>query len=143
MNRKDLFIKACNEDNGELFFADFSDQESKIGYVIRPHCQWCKKSGVNDIYYSYWKATWTPTHKECKPLLSKETAYECQKIDANCNDCKFFIAKKTYRGGGTSWRTGECEKGDANLKLFPDKYPALAQPNFCQGNDCFIHRSST
>lgn len=140
MARKDLFIDACNANDKELFFADFSGQESKIGYAIRPYCTWCKKLNVDDIYYSYWNATWIPTHKECKQLLSKDTAYECQVVDANCNDCKFFISKKTHKSRSDSWRTGECKKGNANMKLFSDKYPAIAQPNFCQGNDCFVHR---
>ena len=130
MNRRQLFIEACNTNNADLFFNDFSEQESRIGYIVRNYCSYCGKKEINDIYHSYWGAVWIPTHKVCKPLLSSETAYECQKIDANCNDCKFFTATESHKGIGTSWRDGICVNG----------HDAHAQPNFWQGNKCFEHR---
>lgn len=139
MNRKELFLNLCNAK--QAFDADFGIQESKSKYTISGVCPYCKKDDIDDVSVSYWAGVWKGVHKECKKPYNKAQAYEQQCIDANCNDCKFFIAGKTVKGIGTSWREGKCKKGNANLGLFPDKYPAHAQPNFYQGNECFTHRS--
>ena len=138
MNRKQSFINLCNATYN--FYSDLGEQESASKYFIQGKCVACGEPNVDDVHYTYWNACWKPIHKKCKQEYAKEEAYECQSIDANCNDCKFFKPKEKHKGIGSSWRTGECLKDNSYLNLFPDKYIAYAQPNFAQCNNCFRHR---
>ena len=38
-----------------------------------------------------------PVHKACKQQAMKDEAYECQVIDADCNDCRHFDRDTSYR----------------------------------------------
>jgi len=76
--------------------------------------------------------------------MNKESLIELQKIDANCNDCKFMVRdmKKfhefdsLYEGrenAGYRINYGRCEKFKKNVSFIP---------NVCQleTQECFEHR---
>ncbi len=77
--------------------------------------------------------------------MDKESIFELQKIDCNCNDCKFMIRnfkkldehKSKYNGTGLMDRMafGDCDKF---------KKPVSFIPETCQldTQECFIHRKS-
>jgi hypothetical protein len=60
----------------------------------------------------------------------KEHIKECQEIDANCNDCKFFERVELV---GKGIFKGKCNK--KNIEV-------LAYPCFYSGHYCFEHRSN-
>ena len=66
--------------------------------------------------------------KNCKEEGKKLEAYECQKIDADCNDCKHFLRQDNKSNG--IWH-GFCNKKQVNT---------VAYVNFCSSNECFEHR---
>lgn len=90
-----------------------------------------------DILAAYWTHSdlgpfWQVVHKECKILGRNEEALACQRLDADCNDCKHF-----QRGVNVApewaWRDhpGWCAKLSK---------PVAAQPNFASLLPCFEHR---
>ena len=89
-------------------------------------CKSCGKPVSKDefqINSSYWYNIWFTIHTSCALLYEKHEKFECQKIDANCNDCQFF--KRVKNNNGT------CLKFNKSV---------LAQALFCSNLDCFVHR---
>lgn len=97
--------------------------------IISNLCNVCKKRISEedfDVAYSYWYALMIPKHKNCS---TKNDIIECQKIDADCNDCKYF-------------KRGNLEsKGIFNGECLKFNKPVKAYPKFCSNHKCFIHRS--
>ncbi len=76
----------------------FTGQRAKQLYnevfCVSGKCRHCNQEITKEdfaIYHTYWKAVWTPCHKKCLNDLTKQEAYDCQCIDANCNDCGYFV----------------------------------------------------
>lgn len=101
-------------------------------WTIDNKCRYCKQLIDNEskeLTYSYWSncfkqgPIWYICHKNCQKDGYKDEVYECQKIDANCNDCTFFERKKICIG----W----CMKYQKEV---------ISSNDLFQGNDCFIHR---
>jgi hypothetical protein len=75
--------------------------------------------------------------------MDKESVYQRQLIDCNCNDCKFMIRdseklkkhKASYEGTGLmdDLQFGDCSKFNKPVSFIP---------NVCQleTQDCFQHR---
>ena len=105
-------------------------------------CYYCKEITTKDnriVAFGYWNGFRMWSHKECEKEGYKKVAYECQSIDSDCNDCKYF--KRTIMMGKGVWK-GQCINEKRNpqehAKLKEDK--VLAYPNFCSGHICFVHR---
>lgn len=97
-------------------------------YVPGSTCRGCGLPVTGDdfaIWTTYWWSHHFPSHKACREPGMKEEAYECQLIDADCNDCRHF-----RREGGNK---GLCAK---------TSLPVIAHPVFCSGHQCFEHRKS-
>ena len=119
-------------------------------WIIKDVCKYCKqKIEESDftISSSYWNNFWEGCHKNCKEEGDKQEEIECQEIDANCNECKYFERKgfdenledkqgKGYIDRGKLFNTIGCYFG--LCKKFNKKVTATR--NICQGNKCFIHR---
>lgn len=76
---------------------------------------------------SYWMSIPFTCHKRCKDQGEKEEAYECQLIDADCNNCKYFL-----RALASKWTCfGWCAKFTAMT---------IASPKFATNHKCFTHR---
>lgn len=95
--------------------------------------------------HSYWGGSPFPCHKQCKDAGIKQEAFDCQLIDADCNDCKYF------KRGEVVKRLLSCmENGKSSMKLVNMgfinghclKFDRLtqAQPNKWSGLECFEHR---
>ncbi len=94
-------------------------------------CYYCKKLVSEEdtaITVGYWTKVKNICHKACKVAGDKEQAYECQCIDADCNDCKYFERDKKIAKGIFS---GKCLKFNKKVKAYPV---------FATGHDCFEHR---
>jgi hypothetical protein len=75
--------------------------------------------------------------------MTKDSIFELQKIDCNCNDCKFMVRnfeklkahKKTYEETGLmdNLNFGQCSKFNKPVSFIP---------NICQleTQNCFKHR---
>lgn len=112
-------------------------------------CRYCDKliDGLAAKTFSYWGHYEFECHPQCKAEGEKMEAFECQTVDADCNDCRHFkrgnFEKRwlscmedklpSMRLVNMGFSHGHC------LKL--DK-PTVAQPNKWSGYECFEHRRS-
>lgn len=97
---------------------------------LAPNCRYCSKPVEESevvMTASYWSSFPDICHAVCKDAGEREEAFECQKIDADCNDCKHLVS--TY--DGPEVRKGNCLKFSK---------PVTARPNFCSNLPCFEHR---
>lgn len=93
------------------------------------HCRYCDKpitEGVN--VFSYWSAVRFQAHAACAVEGYRQEAYDCQVLDADCNDCRQFQRGRLVSKG--IW-SGRCAKTDNEVRAYP---------NFCSGHACFEHR---
>lgn len=84
-----------------------------------------------------------PREQEKSPVLDKESLIELQKIDCNCNDCKFMERdfeklekhKQSYEGTGLMDKLayGDCKKFNKPVSFIPGTYQIETQ-------ECFEHR---
>jgi len=101
-------------------------------------CRFCEKEITEDDEIAYAPSYWWPhgdiypVHKECKKEGKMQEAYDCQCIDADCNDCAFFERKENSK-----WVCyGICRNKDSaefNKEV-------KAYPNCWSGRVCFVHR---
>ena len=110
-------------------------------------CRYCGKAIENDTdtTVSYWGVTKFPCHKACKVEGEKTEAYDCQVIDADCNDCFFFQrGQAIFRWlscmdkGKPSKRYASMEITEGHCLKFHRR--AIASPKFASGFECFVHR---
>jgi len=136
-NERQYFLHACFVDNLKLFYKQWIEHSPNraqyfLSVPLLIHKYWqpsniCRVSGEIltpnniDIFHSYWTSGWYPVRKDLKRSGELEEAYECQKIDKSCNDCKYFNRKDYW-----------CTKLDA--------LPKGSAPNFCYNHECFTHR---
>jgi hypothetical protein len=122
-----IFIENYEEIRFRYFLKKkgFKIEAVQLGLNFSPFCRYCHKLAIDNpvITKGYWSSSWALCHPECKKEGEREEAYECQKIDSDCNDCKFFKRIKGIEG--------TCEK--FNKKT-------TANPNFCSSHNCFEHR---
>lgn len=114
-------------------------------------CRYCNQpiAPADETHtFTYWAAVRYPCHKQCKVEGIRAEAYECQLIDADCNDCKHFKRGKlierwlscmindapAYCLTRMGIVTGHCLKFNR---------PTTAQPNKWTGLECFEHRRAT
>lgn len=111
-------------------------QDSSMSYVYVSSygditCRYCKKPvprAEADVVGAYWHGdAQFLCHADCREAGFAAESYECQKIDADCNDCHFFHATVE----GKTVRYGRCERWDIETH---------ALPNFCSALPCFAHR---
>jgi len=114
-------------------------------------CRYCAKpiaDGEAAPTFAYWFATPFVCHPACKDAGIRQEAYECQLIDADCNDCKHYKRGKLapimishvrmpnglieeVRHQPNVIIGGHCLKFDE---------PTTAYPNKWTGRPCFEHR---
>lgn len=114
-------------------------------------CRYCDKplaeaDAVKTL--AYWNQTPDVCHKDCKAAGEKQEAFDCQVIDADCNDCRHYKRGKLAPKVISDMKTpdgrsvqvthqpnviigGHCLKFDR---------PTLANPNKWSGWECFEHR---
>ncbi len=102
--------------------------------LLGGNCRYCGEP-VTDvanaaITHSYWQGIPFICHSACKDKGVKLEAYDCQVIDADCNDCKCFV--RSHMVGKDVW-AGHCQKFDRETRAYPKKWT---------GRECFEHRRS-
>jgi hypothetical protein len=68
--------------------------------------------------------------------MNKESLYELQKIDCNCNDCGYMkrdLSRLPDRGKPSPINYGQCIKFDKEVSFIP----ATCQ---IETQECFVHR---
>lgn len=101
-------------------------------------CRYCGQpiaAGTAVVTFAYWdwglpqaKREKFYCHAQCKAAGLKHEAFECQRIDADCNDCKHFARGQII---GTNAIAGQCLKFNKATVAWPNKW---------RGLDCFEHR---
>lgn len=69
-------------------------------------------------------------------MMTKESIIELQKIDCNCNDCKFMerdLSRPPTKGNAAKINYGHCSKFDKPITFIP----AVCQ---IETQNCFVHR---
>ena len=157
MNDKQFFFEACYSANLKNFYlADLKQHpnhfqqynvsaiytlaeflsiadSSLIGHNKFSPSSTCRKCNKHvekedfSIGYAYWNAVWYNYHKDCRQEGMKQEAFDCQKIDADCNDCAYFVREKTEK----DIAFGQCKKHSQETVAFS---------NLCSGYSCFEHR---
>ena len=128
MNEREMFKAACFGEPIEI-----SDQKQAMlweQWIISRTCRGCGgklEKGDFVIGQTYWGGLWAGSHAACKGWVAEE-AYECQVIDADCNDCKHFMRGEKLWAGIFE---GKCVKTGETVRAYP---------NFCSGHACFEHR---
>ncbi|HMT02298.1 MAG TPA: hypothetical protein PKD00_03160 [Burkholderiales bacterium] len=138
---KQFFIYACFVDDLQSFYKDWIEQkrsrkqffyeweEGELEHLIWSPSKICSESREIltkeniDIRISYWSSYWFPIHKDLKVEAAKQEAFECQKIDTSCNDCKFLDRPNS-----------RCKRYNRQVQICPN----TAQDHF----HCFEHRKS-
>ena len=150
MNIQEIYCRACFEPNPLEYLkklrAEHRDMQTQANLdfvenntVISNKCSHCGDSIVQSGDKTHTKAftygagywtpnLWRPYHNACKPIATKQETLACQKIDADCNDCKFFVREKEVCKGSY---VGKCN-------FFGGE--TTAHVNTFTGKGCFIHR---
>lgn len=151
-------------DNREDFFRRaYDNPESKISLSCR-HCGKPVRREESGVIVGYWTPIWFIAHKECEKLGKADEAYQCQKIDRDCNDCKHFERGQRNKRfsnefildpskydiySGNQQADAEEQKRYMKDLLFVGSYdgrclkfdrPATAWPGQFTGKECFEHR---
>jgi hypothetical protein len=98
-------------------------------------CRYCGKAieeGAAVKTVSYWHSQEFKCHAECKASGEKAEAFECQKIDADCNDCAFF-ERGPFVNFPHRYYMGTCGRSGADVAAFAKT---------CSARPCFQHRLS-
>jgi hypothetical protein len=62
-------------------------------WILGRTCRGCDaviEAGAFAVWNTYWTAMWAPCHAGCREEGMRAEAFECQCIDADCNDCRHF-----------------------------------------------------
>jgi len=115
-------------------------------------CRYCNKEifhGEQSVKtLSYWGKLEFVCHAQCKQMGESQEAYECQCIDADCNDCRHYQRGKL---APLSWSIVSREDGSMYVARYqPNTFiggtclkfdkEVQANPNKWSGLECFEHR---
>jgi len=126
--------------------------EQVFGNLVVGPCRYCESEIPVDsaaITFAYWNATPFLCHPKCKESGEKQEAFDCQNIDCDCNDCRYFqrirMASKQYEYTRTT--TGELVELTFQPQIshghcFKFNRPTEASPKKWSGLECFKHRRS-
>jgi hypothetical protein len=111
-------------------------------------CRYCDELVLESeltTTHSYWGGSPFPCHKSCKVAGEKQEAYDCQVIDADCNDCKHFKRGEVIKRLLSCMEDGKpgtrlVNMGIINGHCLKFDRPTQAQPNKWTGLGCFEHR---
>ena len=112
-------------------FGGTKAEASEYGWDLSGLCRFCGKPVEHSDFalaFSYWKINgvgplWASSHKACLSEGAKREAYECQCLDAACNDCRHFQRSSGPRG--------LCAL---------DATERITFPCHAEANPCFVHR---
>ncbi len=116
-------------------------------------CRYCNStvSELDDaVTHSYWQGLPFTCHRVCKVSGEKQEAFDCQVIDADCNDCRHYergklatatvsLLKRTDGSSATVSHQPNVFVGGRCIKF---NRSTLAQPKKFSGWECFEHRRS-
>lgn len=125
------------------------DSVSKIMNICR-YCHQPVTETESVPTFSYWWSLEFLCHKACKEAGEKQEAFDCQIIDADCNDCRHYKRGKLAPKVVSKLKTPDNRWvevthqpniiiGGHCLKF---SRPTIAQPNKWSGLECFEHRRS-
>lgn len=121
--RKEVFKQACLEGVTTILLQEETWLTDCLLSAVCRKCDLPIKSEDFAIWTTYWGSRWAACHKQCREEGMRSEAYECQCLDAACNDCKNF--SRVEQG------TGTCLKFNKTVST---------TSNWFEGRDCFEHR---
>lgn len=110
------------------------------------NCRYCNQEVTTPIKtLSYWNQHPFICHVECKVSGERQEAIDCQTIDADCNDCKYFQrgeVVKRWLSAMINKKAGVLLVNMGIIKGHCLKFdrPTEAYPHASTGWDCFEHR---
>lgn len=143
MNKESLaFKEACLTDQplkkllGEAGLGEQAVRDALLKYIISDRCRGCGEKLTTEtfaIWTTYWNAMRVPCHADCREAGMKQEAYDCQCLDAACNDCLHFAREKMFEAPGLKGWKGRCNKFNTEVTTVP---------NWAELRECFEHRKS-
>lgn len=165
-NSDDFSFSNDNSINDFIISLGYTEQKAeyiKSKFCLKRGCRHCGKD-VDEVDFSIVGSYWNNgmfgskifvCHSYCLKDQINSESYDCQNIDRDCNDCKFFkrgkraeaitqkhkdiivsVDLKTpliYKIGTVVNFHGKCEKHSIGT---------FAYPQFASGYSCFEHRKS-
>lgn len=114
------------------------------------NCRYCDKpiDGNGVVTHSYWGGLPFQCHKECKQAGERAEAFECQLIDADCNDCKHYqrgqlarrLISNLHKPNGKVVEVAHQPNIIVGGRCLKFSKPTVAQPKKWSGLECFEHR---
>lgn len=88
---------------------------------------------------SYWNAQEFVCHRSCKESGERDEAFDCQVIDADCNDCKYFLRAQA---GIPRWTGRQFMISTNIVNGWCARFYRItrAWPHSWTGRECFTHR---
>lgn len=110
-------------------------------------CRYCGKEGALVKTLAYWNQTECLCHPECKQEGEKQEAIDCQTIDADCNDCRFFQRGELVKQLLSAMRNKMVVMVWVNMGIVKGhclkfNRPTEAYPHMSTGRECFEHRKN-
>ncbi len=120
-----------------------------LAILIGGPCRYCEQPvterATASITHGYWGGSPFICHKACKYAGVRQEAFDCQVIDADCNDCIHFQRGKLVERWLSTMEDGKAAMKLVNMGLIEGtclkfNKPTHAQPNKWTGHECFQHR---
>lgn len=150
--KRDLFQSACftGQPRWRLYRAARKAGVSKRelrewvkNWIISNSCRACSAiitSRDFAVLHTYWQAMWAPCHAGCREAGMKAEAYECQCIDADCNDCRHFQRNVTPNPDMPPNQQLFPPIGGVRGNCLKFGHTVIANPKHASCNSCFEHR---
>jgi hypothetical protein len=127
-------------------------KKATIKDLLGNRCRYCEDVVMDEasasITHSYWSGFPFICHKSCKDEGVKLEAFDCQMIDADCNDCKHY-----QRGVLAPETVSQLKRTDGRIvevvhkpnvfiggRCLKFNRTTVASPNKWSGYECFEHR---
>ena len=111
-------------------------------------CRYCDKlilPGCEVLTRGYWWQTEFQCHGSCKVDGEKQEAFDCQMVDADCNDCRHFKRGEVVKEWLSCMENGKAGMRLVNMGTITGHClrfdrPTSAHPKTWTGRECFEHR---
>lgn len=114
-------------------------------------CRYCDEPVAESdsaVTHSYWHGLPFSCHKSCKIDGEKQEAFDCQCVDADCNDCRHYqrgklaqlVVSLLKRTDGTVVKVTHQPNLFIDGRCVKFNRSTLAQPKKWSGWECFEHR---
>jgi hypothetical protein len=114
-------------------------------WILSATCRGCNRAveaAAFAVWNTYWTPMWAPCHAGCREAGMKAEAYECQCIDADCNDCRHYQRNVVTNPEMPQNPQLFAPLGGVRGNCLKYSRTVTANPKRASCNPCFEHRRS-